>query len=99
MKQSEKTTDTTIRTELREDNGIEYKYKLLMKESSHVASYGIPLYSISVEMIQRDGNITNAKTGEVFANIEKAINFFEKLVNNRATPSDLPYVTEDELSR
>lgn len=99
MKRKEKTIDTTIRTERREEDGNGYKYELLMRESSRVASYGIPLYSISVEMTQSDGKITNAKTSDVFADAGKAIDFFEKLVNNLVTPIDLPYVVEDEFSR
>ncbi len=99
MKQKEKNIDTTIRTERRESDGIGYKYELLMHKSSRVASYGIPLYSISVEMQHSDGEVTNASTSEVFADAGKAIDFFEKLVNNLATPIDLPYIVEDELSR
>lgn len=99
MNQTVKTNSTTIRTEWREDDGISYKYELIMRESSRVASYGMPLYSISVEMKNSDGKITTANTSDVFADPGKAIVFFEKIVKSLATPIDLPYVVEDELSR
>ena len=99
MRRREKTIDTTIRTERREEDGIGYKYELIMRESTCVASYGIPLYSVSVEMTQSDGKTTNAHTSDVFADAGKAIDFFEKLVDNLATPVDLPYIVEDEFSR
>lgn len=97
MKQKEKKTETTIRTERREGDGIGYKYELIMRESAKVASYGIPLYSINVEMHQKNGKVTNACTSDVFVDAGKAIDFFDKLVKNLATPIDLPYILEDEF--
>lgn len=99
MRRKEKTVDTTIRTEEREKDGIEYRYELIMRESAKVASYGIPLYTILIKMTQENGETTSADTKEVFADAGKAIVFFEKLVNNLATPIDLPYIVEDEFSR
>ena len=97
MKQTENQNETIIRTERREDDGNIYKYELVMRESPRIASYGIPLYSISVRMNQKDGEITSASTSDVFADVGKAIDFFNKLVTNLATPIDLPYILEDEF--
>jgi hypothetical protein len=99
MRGKQKTVDTTIRTERREADGIAYKYDLIMRESSRVSSYRLPLYSISVEMTQEDTTVTSAETHEVFADVGRAIVFFEKLVDNLATPIDLPYIVEDELTK
>jgi len=99
MKHKEKTVDTKIRTESREDSGNVYKYELIMRESARVASYKLPLYSIRIEMNQPSGETTYAETKEVFADVGRAIVFFEKLVRNLATPIDLPYIIEDELTR
>ena len=99
MKHRKKTTDTTIRTEKRKKDGIDYTYRLIMTESSSVASYRIPLYSVSVNMIMNDGSETDASAKDLFADAGKAIDFFEKLVDNLATPIDLPYIIEDEFTR
>lgn len=98
MRKREKTVDKTIRTVERKQDGIAYQYDLVMRESANVVSYGIPLYAISVKMTQENGETTTAGTKEVFADPGKAIVFFEKLVNNLATPIDLPYIVEDEFS-
>ena len=99
MRRKEKTVDTTIRAEERKKDGIGYRYELIMRESTKVVSYGIPLYTIFIKMTQENGETTSADTKEVFADPGKATVFFEKLVNNLATPIDLPYIVEDEFSR
>ncbi len=95
----DKTIDTLLRTEECENEGRYYRYELLMRESLRVASYGIPLYSITVTMRDRDGKTTRREVTEAFADAGQAISFFEKLVRNFATPIDLIYVAEDELAR
>ena len=97
MSRKVKTVKTTIRTEQREEDGNSYRYELYMNESTGVASYGLPLYSINVELIQKSGEITQAVAKEIFADVGKALCFFEKLVKNLATPIDLPYIIEDEF--
>lgn len=88
----------TVRNEKRKENGIDYNYRLTVEESERVASYTLPLYTISVEMKESDGTVTNATARELFSDAGKARLFFDKLVNNLATPVDLPYIVEDELS-
>ena len=89
--------DKVIRQEIREADGAKYCYTLIMSESNKVASYRIPLYSIEIEMTDKDGNVTNAKTKEIFADVGKAISFFRKLSENLATPLNLLYILEDEM--
>ena len=93
-----KTIDTVIRQDFREDSENSYSYQLIMRENTHTASYRIPLYSIRVNMTDSDGEFTTADVKDVFADAGKAINFYEKLVRYLATPIDLKYIVEDEIS-
>ena len=86
-----------IKKELCEKDGASYSYSLIVNESTSVASYRLPLYSIAIEMIDADGKKTNAETHDLFADVGKALVFFRKLVDNLATPLNLPYILEDEL--
>ena len=90
--------DTVIKKDVREADGARYCYTLIMSESNKVASYKLPLYSIEIEMTDADGNVTNAKTKEIFADVGKAISFFRKLSENLATPLNLLYILEDEMA-
>ena len=87
----------TIRDVTKTDNGIVYRYVLFCEKSDKVASFNIPLYSIEVSMI-KDGELTSNVAKELFADIGKAISFFEKLADNLTTPIDLPYVIEDRIT-
>ncbi len=89
----------SIRTEVRESEGFEYRYELTERKEFFVASYGIPLYTISVRM-KRVGSqkSTEGKAENLFSDLKKAMSFFEKLVRNLATPIDLSYTVEDELA-
>lgn len=91
-------TETVIKKEEREADGARYKYSLIMSVSNKVASYKLPLYSVEVEMTDADGNVTSAKTKEIFADVGKAISFFRKLSENLATPLNLLYILEDEMA-
>ena len=91
--------DTSVRTELIERDGVKYKYDLIMKESGRVASYNIPLYSVSVEMTDENGEVSGAVTRDVFSDVGKAIVFFDRLVRSLATPTELKYIVEEELAR
>jgi hypothetical protein len=88
----------TVRTEVRRDGDIEYRYELTERENRSVAGFGIPLYSVAVVMEFKDsGKRSHGRTTELFSDFKKAMRFFEKLVANLATPIDLAYIVEDEL--
>ena len=87
-----------VRQDVKFDRGYTYVYTLSVSESGRVASYKLPLYSISVELTDPEGDTTSAETRELFADIGKAVSFFDKLVRNLATPIDLAYIVEDEIS-
>lgn len=86
-----------IRTEVRQDETNRYNYQLMMRRSDAVATWRMPLYSIRVNMTDACGNEGTADATDVFCDIDKAIDFFEKIVRNLATPIDLDYILDDEL--
>ncbi len=88
---------TLIKEEARTLDGVEYNYKLTVSISEVVASYKLPLYSVEVTMKDTDGNLTKATCLDAFADIGKALVFFDKMVRYTVTPVDLAYVYEDEL--
>lgn len=96
---AEKDSFTLIRGESVTDCGRSYRYELRMRESPFVASYRLPLYSVSVHFTDEIGRSSEAECADVFADIGKAIVFFDKLVKGLVTPIDLPYVLEDEIGR
>ncbi|MBQ3016829.1 MAG: hypothetical protein IJD79_08630 [Clostridia bacterium] len=79
------------------ENGIIYRYVLHAARSEQVASFNMPLYSIEIIMT-KDGEVTRNTAKELFADVGKAISFFEKLADNLATPIDLPYIIEDKIT-
>lgn len=96
MKQKEAEITTVIRRDERNDGTNKYTYELMMSENKRMASYKIPLYSINVDMTDKDGKTTSARIKEAFADAGKAILFYNKVVNNLATPIDMAYILEDE---
>lgn len=85
-----------LRKDERFDGDDRYAYLLLRRESDFVASFGITLYSVRVELV-RNGTSSAAEIKDVFASLDKANRFVDKLARNLATPIDLPYVLEDEM--
>ncbi len=86
--------ETVIRREEIFEPGIVYRYELILSEGNDTASFGIKLYEINTEM-EIDGARTSYRSGGLFSNEEKGVSFFEKLVENRATPINIPYIIED----
>ncbi len=97
MAHKEKTVNTVIRREVREDESYKYTYELTVSEGQNVSSFRIPLYSIGVEMTDRLGQVRKGAVKEAFADPGRAIIFFDKVVNGLATPIDLAYIIEDEM--
>ena len=79
------------------DQEVIYTYTMTINESNLTPSFGIPLYSIQIDMIDSSGNKTTSEIRDIFSNREKADAFFNKLVENLATPLNLRYVLEDEI--
>ena len=98
MRKKDRTKESVIRQHRITNEGAEYNYTLIMKESDNVTSYRMPLYSIKIEMTDPDGAQTEAKVSDIFADVGKALVFYERMVSNLATPIDLPYILEDEIS-
>ena len=79
------------------EGGCEYRYTLLCRRSMKVISYRLPLYYIDMSFKGEDGTYTEFTSGELFTDVGKALVFFRRLVDNLATPSNMPYILEDEL--
>ena len=90
-------TKEIIREENLELDGAHYTYTLSCGEGKSVANYGLTLYSIGIEMTDADGNKTKSELDEIFADSKRAFGFFQRLIENYATPIDLPYILEDEM--
>lgn len=90
---------STVRCERRQTNDAEYEYILSVRVSERTASFGLQLYSISVTMTTAEGCRSESRLEDVFLSSRAAIAFFDKIVENLATPIDLPFVFEDEMGR
>ena len=90
--------DTVLFKEERSDDFNTYSYELIMRKGDSTACWRMPLYSIKVIMTDAKGNEKSADARDVFSNLDKAREFFKKIVNNLATPIDLAYILEDEMS-
>ena len=90
--------NTVVRSDTVTTDSGEYRYVLYESESSNVASYRMPLYSIKIELTDMDGNKTESKVENVFCDVGKAVVFYDHLVENLATPLNLPYILEDRIS-
>ena len=95
MKQ--KTLNSLVMREERQADGNYYVYELMVREGARTADFGLSLYSIRISMTDKSGLCSQREATDVFTNPERAIEFFNKLVNNLATPIDLVYVIEDEI--
>jgi hypothetical protein len=88
------TRHKTLRDVTKEADGISYRYILTESTSLKVASFNLPLYSVSIIMT-KCGVTTENTLSDVFADVGKAIVFFEKISEALATPIDLPYLLDD----
>ncbi len=97
MKSKRKATENVIRSSEINNEGILYRYSLVENKSRSIPSYGLPLYTLRVEMTEADGSSTEAMARDLFRDMDKALSFYDKIVKNLATPIDLAYVVEDEM--
>ena len=88
-----------VRSERRNEDGNEYEYTLTVSESDKTASFRLPLYSIRVAMTTADGQRREAELNDAFRSPRTAFTFFNRIVDNLATPIDLPFVYEDEMGK
>ena len=97
MKITEEFARTVVKEEALSVEGVRYEYKLTVRLSDVTASFKLPLYSIEVAMTKPDGKTTSAVCADAFADVGKAMVFFDKMVRCIATPIDLAYIYEDDL--
>lgn len=98
MKRSGAANEETLRVNDVKTEDASYKYTLCVTKSDRVASYRLPLYSIRIEMWTSDGYYTEARTGDIFSDLGKAVVFYERMVENLATPINLAYIVEDTIT-
>ena len=75
MKQSEKLSETVVRTETVHENGFTYRYVLFFRRDLH-SSYRPPMYSIRAELTEEDGATYTAEVTDAFADPGHALIFF-----------------------
>ena len=97
MAHRDKTQTRTLKSDERSDDGILYFYQLIVREDRNQASFRIPLYSVAVKMIDKDGDESEASVKDAFCDPGRALVFYDKVVRNLATPIDLAYILEDEM--
>lgn len=89
--------ESVVAKEERCENDFSYTYELILREGRRTADYRLPLYSVKVSMTDPSGRNSQKEVKDVFINKDRAMDFFNKLVRNLATPIDLGYVLEDEV--
>ena len=92
------TTQKVIRREESQSDGYVYYYELIERKGRCMADFGMRLYSIKVTMTDMDGKSRQSEARDVFSSKRKALAFYEKIAKNLATPIDLKYVIEDEMT-
>ena len=91
MRRSSNRDEKTVRETIIASNGYTYKYTLS-------ASRDKPsIYSLKVVMRALSGDIRSSTATLAMSDGGRAIAFYNKLVKNLATPSNLQYCVEDEL--
>jgi len=91
------TTQKVIRKEVVEKDGYLYRYELLERRGKRMADFGMRLYSLRVAMTDSKGDTKQGEAQDLFSSKRKALEFYERIVKNLATPIDLKYVIEDEI--
>ena len=82
----------TIRETIVASNGYIYKYTLSVGNDKN------SMYSLKVVMRGEGGDVHSSTASVVLSDGGRAIAFYNKLVKNLATPANLQYCIEDELS-
>ena len=90
--------ENVIRKEEISSEGYRYCYELIERRGRRMADFGMRLYSVTVAMTDREGDVRRSEARDIFSSKRKAVEFFDKIVKNLATPIDLKYVVEDEIT-
>ena len=86
-----------IKEDIREYDGAVFLYRLTEGYPKKIGRLTIPLYSIYIEM-SKNGECSKSSVNEVFADVGKALSFYNSLLENLATPIDLHYILEDKIT-
>ena len=88
--------ETLIIKETKSDGENKYYYELIERIGETTADWRLPLYTVRVTMTGNSGPERCYEAKNLFSNKREAIEFFDMIVRNLATPIDLPYILEDE---
>ncbi len=94
MKQSEKLSETVVRTETVHENGFTYRYVLFFRKDPHT-SYRPPMYSVRAELTEEDGATCVAEVADAFADPGHALIFFSLCHEHLVSPCHLSEVLAD----
>ena len=89
---------TLIRREVRQSGGEVYEYELFVRKSEEMASFHLPLYSVGIKLTEDGERTGNALIDDAFSSAEKAICFFNGLVESLTPPSSLAFLLDEALS-
>ena len=95
---SKQMNEKIIRQEEIESGKYCYRYELTERRGRRMADFGVRLYSVTVSMTDENGRVKRSEATDLFSSKRKATEFFDKIVRNLATPIDLKYVIEDEIT-
>ena len=73
-------------------------FKNAKENPSHQTYNNLGFFLIIEGLICSNGKVRKSEAKDVFSSKRKAIEFFDKIVRNLATPIDLKYVIEDEIT-
>ena len=73
-----------------------YCYELIERKGETTADWRLTLFSIRITMTDKIGTSRSFEAKNLFSNKREAVEFFDMIVENLATPIDLPYILEDE---
>ena len=99
MKNTTDNEAVLIKCERRECELGTLEYKIHMTPGRMIANYNLELYSISITLTDENGKESFSEVREIFASYRSAERFLRMLSENLATPIELIYIVEDELSR
>jgi hypothetical protein len=91
MRRKTKAAQETVRETILASGGYTYKYTLSVGKDT------CPIYSLKIVMRSIDGEVRSNSASVSMSDGGRAIAFYNKLVRNLATPSNLQYCIEDEL--
>ncbi len=97
MRQKSKAIKSVIKEDVICDGEYRYIYRLYENAARKIGKASLTLYSIEIEM-ECEEVCSKSEISEIFADVGKALTFYNSLVENLVTPINLHYVLEDSIT-